>query len=76
VSDEQVPPPHAWYPLDTQRDIGSSAALDQELLLRDVGTPWAILLAAYVDKLSELAIQETCHIAGRGLDEGHAGGCG
>lgn len=76
MSDEHVPPPLVQHPLEALREIGSAAAFDQELLPRDAGTPWANLLAAYVDTLSELALQETCRIAGRGLDEGHAGGCG
>lgn len=77
--DEKNSPALVQHPLEVLAEIESSAALDQELLLRDAGTPWADLLAEYVDALNELAaqgIEETGHIAAYGLDEGHAGGCG
>lgn len=67
------------HPLDVLTEIERSAALDQDLLLQDGGTPWAELLADYVDALSELAAPGTAengYIATYGLDEGHAGGCG
>ncbi|WP_330301212.1 DUF6269 family protein [Streptomyces sp. NBC_00503] len=67
------------HPLEILTEIERSAAVDQELLLRDSGTPWAELLADYVDALNELATQGTVdngYIATYGLDEGHAGGCG
>ncbi|MET9607006.1 DUF6269 family protein [Streptomyces sp. NPDC006512] len=71
--------PQVQHPLDILTDIENSAAIDQELLLRDSGTPWADLLADYVDALNELAARGTAengYIATYGLDEGHAGGCG
>ncbi|MEU9993672.1 DUF6269 family protein [Streptomyces sp. NPDC048045] len=67
------------HPLEYLTEIEKTAALDQELLLRDAGTPWGDLLAAYVDTLNELAVrgmEETGYVATYGLDEGHAGGCG
>ncbi|MGW3954149.1 DUF6269 family protein [Streptomyces sp. NPDC004752] len=73
---DQVPQPDVRHPLETLNEIENNAALDQELLLRDVGAAWASLLAAFVDTLSEMALRESGHIAGYGLDEGHAGGCG
>ncbi|RSS54697.1 DUF6269 family protein [Streptomyces sp. WAC06614] len=67
------------HPLDVLTEIENKAAMDQELLLRDGGTPWAELLADYVDALNELAVPGTAengYLATYGLDEGHAGGCG
>ncbi|MBW5485266.1 DUF6269 family protein [Streptomyces bambusae] len=71
--------PQVQHPLDVLTEIENKAAMDQELLLRDSGTPWADLLADYVDALNDLAVQGTAengYIATYGLDEGHAGGCG
>jgi hypothetical protein len=77
--DEKNPPSRVQHPLEFLTEIEKTAAMDQELLLRDAGTPWADLLAAYVDTLNELAgrgTEENGYIATYGLDEGHAGGCG
>ncbi|MFJ8198681.1 DUF6269 family protein [Streptomyces sp. NPDC096152] len=77
--DEKIPPSRVRHPLAILTEIENAAAVDQELLLRDAGTPWAGLLAAYVDTLNELALgaaEDTDYIATFGLDEGHAGGCG
>ncbi|MFD7257570.1 DUF6269 family protein [Streptomyces sp. NPDC059874] len=71
--------PEVRHPLEVLTEIERSAAVDQELLLRDSATPWADLLADYVDALNDLATQGTAengYIATYGLDEGHAGGCG
>ncbi|MFE9635270.1 DUF6269 family protein [Streptomyces sp. NPDC006463] len=71
--------PLVQHPLEILTEIERSAAVDQELLLRDSGTPWAEILADYVDALNELATRGTAdngYIATYGLDEGHAGGCG
>ncbi|MCY0920154.1 MULTISPECIES: DUF6269 family protein [unclassified Streptomyces] len=67
------------HPLEILTEIERGAAVDQEILLRDGATPWAELLADYVDALNELATRGTAdngYIATYGLDEGHAGGCG
>ncbi|MBX7554891.1 hypothetical protein K1Y78_44945 [Streptomyces sp. tea 10] len=74
--DEQVPLPQVHHPLETLKEIEDNATLDQESLLRDADAPWASLLTAFVDTLNEMAMRQTGHIAGYGLDEGHAGGCG
>ncbi|AOR31266.1 hypothetical protein BFF78_09650 [Streptomyces fodineus] len=77
--DELNSPNQVRHPLEYLTEIENSAALDQELLLRDAGTPWADLLAAYVDALNELAVrgpEGNGYVATYGLDEGHAGGCG
>lgn len=76
MSDEQVPRPQVQHPLETLKEIENSAALDQESLLRGFAAPWSGFLAAFVDRLNEMAVKETGHISGYGLDEGHAGGCG
>ncbi|MFJ3928192.1 DUF6269 family protein [Streptomyces sp. NPDC090022] len=71
--------PQVQHPLDVLTEIERGAAMDQELLLRDGATPWAEILADYVDALNELATRGTAengYIATYGLDEGHAGGCG
>ncbi|MEU9305154.1 DUF6269 family protein [Streptomyces sp. NPDC048269] len=71
--------PQVQHPLEILTEIERSAAVDQELLLRDSGTPWSEVLADYVDALNELAAKSTAndgYIATYGLDEGHAGGCG
>ncbi|MEU5537283.1 DUF6269 family protein [Streptomyces sp. NPDC020362] len=77
--DEVNTPNQVQHPLEYLTELENSAAMDQELLLRDAGTPWADLLAAYVDTLNELAVrgtEENGYVARYGLDEGHAGGCG
>lgn len=77
--DSQPGPSQVQHPLEVLAEIERQGAVDQELLLRDSGTPWAELLAEYVDALNELATQGTesnGFIATYGLDEGHAGGCG
>ncbi|MGV4984641.1 DUF6269 family protein [Streptomyces sp. NPDC001709] len=77
--DELNSPNQVQHPLEYLTEIENSAALDQELLLRDAGTPWADLLAAYVDALNELAVrgpEGNGYVGTYGLDEGHAGGCG
>ncbi|MFE0100179.1 DUF6269 family protein [Streptomyces sp. NPDC059009] len=77
--DNEIPPAQVQHPLEVLTEIERSAAMDQELLLRDGGTPWSDLLAEYVDALNALATDGTVEngfIATYGLDEGHAGGCG
>ncbi|GGV74965.1 DUF6269 family protein [Streptomyces massasporeus] len=79
MHDELNHPSQVQHPLEFLTQIENSAATEQELLLRDAGTPWADLLAAYVDALNELALrgaEENGYTATYGLDEGHAGGCG
>ncbi|MFJ4283500.1 DUF6269 family protein [Streptomyces massasporeus] len=77
--DEKIPPSRVQHPLEVLTQIENTVAMDQELLLRDAGTPWADLLADFVDTLNELAVrgtEESGFISTYGLDEGHAGGCG
>ncbi|MCX5203681.1 hypothetical protein OG897_19765 [Streptomyces sp. NBC_00237] len=77
--DNQSDPAQVQHPLEVLADIEHRGSQDQEMLLRDSGTPWAELLAEYVDALNELASPGTGSsgfIATYGLDEGHAGGCG
>ncbi|MGW3210508.1 DUF6269 family protein [Streptomyces sp. NPDC001135] len=77
--DELRSPNQVQHPLEYLTEIENSAVMEQELLLRDAGTPWGDLLAAYVDALNELAVRGTAedgYVATYGLDEGHAGGCG
>ncbi|MQS12977.1 hypothetical protein F7Q99_11910 [Streptomyces kaniharaensis] len=71
------------HPLDVLTEIENTAAVDQDLLLKENGTPWAELLANYVDVLSDLAVHGSAtngptngYTVRYGLDEGHAGGCG
>ncbi|MEU8894012.1 DUF6269 family protein [Streptomyces sp. NPDC048442] len=77
--DNQPGPAQVQHPLEFLAEIEQQGSRDQEMLLRDSGTPWAEMLAEYVDALNELATPGTGangFIATYGLDEGHAGGCG
>ncbi|MFF3285515.1 DUF6269 family protein [Streptomyces sp. NPDC003023] len=75
----KVSPSRVRNPLDVLAEIEHEGTADQELLLRDSSTPWAELLADYVDVLNALAAggpQAEEAVPVYGLDEGHAGGCG
>ncbi|MDJ0382263.1 DUF6269 family protein [Streptomyces sp. G-G2] len=65
--------------LDVLTDIEQRGTRVQELQLRGEATPWAALLAEYVDALTSLVAQSHEFRAPTetySFDEGHAGGCG
>ncbi|MGW0330981.1 DUF6269 family protein [Streptomyces sp. NPDC003011] len=67
------------HPLEVLATIEMQAANDLELRLQQSPTPWAELLAGYVQALNELVargdeFREPQEMYT--LDDGHAGGCG
>jgi hypothetical protein len=67
------------HPLEFLQKLEKQALREQEEMLRGSSTPWAALLAEYVDALTELVAQGNTFNSTPEeyvFDEGHAGGCG
>ncbi|OKK04816.1 hypothetical protein AMK26_16180 [Streptomyces sp. CB03234] len=74
-----VPAAAQPHPLGVLTEIEHRNSEAQEARLREHASPWAELLVQYVDALNGLIAKQP-HEDGlpdlRGLEDGHAGGCG
>ncbi|MFI7291511.1 DUF6269 family protein [Streptomyces anulatus] len=79
MRDDQNSPAQVVHPLEFLEEIEEKLSKEQEDTLPASITPWAVLLADYIDALSEiiaLGQDDDSPAPLYALDQGHAGGCG
>ncbi|OCC07773.1 DUF6269 family protein [Streptomyces sp. PTY087I2] len=79
MREDQNSPAQAVHPLEFLEEIEEKLSKEQEDMLPASITPWAVLLADYIDALSEIIARGQDYDSPAplyALDQGHAGGCG